>query len=434
MLSLLAAAALTGAFLPAAHAQTVTGRGKAVMGSSMTPSGTKQLAFEKARQSALETFGAQVLSETSVSTLETPRGVEEISKSRIAVLAAGETQLVEGSKSVARQMTKNAVVYRVEASFRIEPTDVTETLKAYLQTGRDAPLRRSVTDAVHLQQRLSEVGPDIEGEEVRTLLNRTQSAYEQVAAAAEDLRGGEVRSQIARQRRRRKNALLRFFRVVKNQGHPGDVLEFGLSRSGLQDEGTAVQFTYNTEFSLGPGARAVTSACRETRPTWAPDDSKDNGVIGRPATDGWLKQIFGDTYLDFEVTGPLLLYMLDGAGHVRLIVAKTSGGMMSPPKFRIEYGDCDPDGMVDPRLWEDTWEFQVPTRLVGQIEQVALAFSKWDYDEIAGKHGFRAVERGIYARGEGQDVGLETFTYGRSEFENYVDKYATKVKQMGSAP
>jgi hypothetical protein len=108
--------------------------------------------------------------------------------------------------------------------------------------------------------------------------------------------------------------------------------------------------------------------------------------------------------------------------------------MMSPPGFRIEYGNCEPERMVDHRLWDDTWEFQVPTRIVGEIDQVALAFSKWDYHEIAEKRGFRAVERGIYARGEGQDVGLETFTYGRSEFVNYVGKYATKVKQMGSAP
>lgn len=433
-LLLLGATVLAGPLFPEARAQTFTGQGRAVMGSSMTPSGTKALAFEKARQSALETFGAQVLSRKSVSTLETPRDVKEVTKSKIAVLAAGETHLVEGSKSVTREMTESAVLYRVRAEFRIEPTDVTETLKAYLQTGQDAPLRRLVSDAVRLQRRLTEVGPETDSKEVRRLIGRAKDAYKQVAAATEEMRGGKVWSQIARQRRRRKNALLRFFRVVKQQGHPRHMLEFSLSRAGVQDEGDRVRFTYATEVSRGEGVGAISSACRETRPTWAPDDSKANGIIGRPATDGWLKQIFGDTYLDFEVTGPALLYMLDGTGHVRLIVAKTSGGIMSPPKFRIEYGHCAPYGMIDHRLWEDTWEFQVPTRLVGQIEQVALAFSKWDYDEITGKHGFRAVERGIYARGKGQDVGLETFTYGRSEFVNYVGKYATKVKQMGSAP
>ena len=42
--------------------QIVSGEGRAVLGSSMTPEETKRLSFEKARQSALQKFGAHVRS------------------------------------------------------------------------------------------------------------------------------------------------------------------------------------------------------------------------------------------------------------------------------------------------------------------------------------------------------------------------------------
>jgi hypothetical protein len=417
-----------------AKAQVYAGEGTAVMGSAMTPSSTKELAFEKARQSALETFGARVVSEHTIASIETPRGIQELSKRRISVLAAGETSLVEGSKTVQREMTDEALLYRVTARFRIEPTDFEETLRAYLQTGPDAPLRQSLQDATTLQQKLTQVGPDAEDEEVRRLIKRTQHTYEQVAAAVDNIDGSSVRSKIARQRRRRKNALLRFFRGVREHGHPQDLLRLSLSRVGIEDEGRRVRFTYQTGLALTRHARKIMSLCRETRPTWAPDDSRDNGVIGGPATDGWLQQIFEDGYLDFEVTGPFVLYMLDGAGHVRLVVAKATKGMMSPPSVRFQYGGCDQNTFLHTRIWANTWEFNVPTRLVGEIERAVLAVSTWDYREIAGRHGFRAVEQGIYTRGEGQSVGLEAFTYDRKQLNDYVDTHAEKVKQMPPAP
>lgn len=418
------------------QAQVFSGAGTAVLGSSMTPENTERLAFEKARASALRKFGTYVRSENVLSTTETSRGIEEISRARISVLAAGEAQLVGGSKTVHREMKGEAVVYHVEARFEIEPNGFEETLRAYLETEGDAPMNRTVRDAARTQQRLQEIDPESAGDgEVESLLSQAESAYEQVSGAVESLNGAAARSKIGRERRRRKNALLRYMHAVKEQGHPRDVVSMRLSRSDIQDHGSEVELTYQARLNPSSGeAGRLTSTCRQTRPTWAPDDSKDNGIIGRPATDGWLQQIFEDSYLDFEVQKPILLYMLDSGGDVLLVVAKTSKGMMSSPDLRVQYGHCSEDNLVQTRLWDREWEVRIPTRYLGQIGSVALAVSREDYRELAGKNGFKAIDRGVYAQGAGNAVALSRFTYSRTRFEAFVGKYMRRVRSAGSAP
>lgn len=96
------AAVLTAAAWPArtsrAQTQTYSGSATAVLGSSMTPQGTKELAFEKARQHALKKFGTHVLSEEKLASIETPKGIKEISTKRIVALAAGEARLRGGDR------------------------------------------------------------------------------------------------------------------------------------------------------------------------------------------------------------------------------------------------------------------------------------------------------------------------------------------------
>lgn len=424
---LLAMAAAPGA----ARAQVFTGEGTAVLGSSMTPDGTRRLAFEKARQSALEKFGTHVVSKQTIATIQTPGGLEEVSRQRVSALAAGVTHLVEGSKTVRRSVTEAAIVYRVTARFKIEPTDFEETLRAYLETGRDSPLDRSVEDVIDVQERISTIDPEAtRSEEIQDLLARTDRAYENVSVAVQQLDGRSIRSRLARERRRRTHALLRYLRVVNEHGYPPDLLRLNVARSNVQDQGRTVQLTYHAGHALSRNAHDVLSACRETRPTWAPDDDSD----GSPSTDGWLEQTLGGTRRDFSVWGPILLYLLDGDGNVLLVVAKTSKGMMSPPSVQFTYGACARDRFFDTRLWSDAWTFRVPTRLLREAQQVVLALSKPEYRDVAGRHDFRAVERGIYASRPGQNVGLDRFLYPRDPFESLLDAYAEKAQAAASTP
>lgn len=422
------AAVLLALFVPArpsAHAQVFPGTGTAVLGSRMTPENTERLAFEKARASALRKFGTYVRSEKTLSTTETPEGIEEISRARISVLAAGEAQLVDGSKTVRREMNGEAVVYHVEARFKIEPNGFEETLRAYLETGGDSPMGRTVQDAARAQQRLREIDPESAGDaEIKTLLSRTESAYQRVAGAVESLDGAAARSAIARERRRRKNALLRYMRALKERGHPRNLISLRLSRSDIEDHGSEVKFTYRAGLNPAGEARELTSTCRETRATWAPDES----------TDGWLQEIFNGNYYDFEIWKPILLYMLDRDGNVLLIVAKTSKGMMDSPSLRLEYGHCSQDNLIHTRIWDDKWEVRIPTRYLDRIHSAALAVSREDYQEVAGKNGFESVDSGIYARGAGSAVPLSRFTYSHAQFEAFIDEHVGRVKSAGSAP
>jgi ribosomal protein L21 len=414
-----------------ARAQTFSGTATAVLGSSMTPQETRQLAFEKARQNALQKFGTYVVSEERLARMEIPEGIKEVSTKQIWALAAGETRLVDGSKQVQKTVSGTAIVYQVSADFEIEPTGVENALRAYLERGRDSPLGRSVEDAVRLQKKVTDL--EVEGtdaERVRRLLTHTEEAYEQVSAAVEGLDGSSVQSKLAQQRRKRKIALLRYLRKVKGYGHPRDLLRLSVSQAEIQDNGDEVTFTYKARSSITEYAQKVVAACRQTRPTWAPDNSRDNGVIGRPATDGWLKQVFEDSYLDFEVERPLIFYMLDEAGDVLLIIAKTSEGMMSSPSLEFNYGHCEADHLISSRLWSDEWELEVPTEYLSRVESVVLATSTSEYREIAERNGFRAIERGMYERGQGRPVPVRRFVYARKEFTAFVNKYIQKVTSL----
>jgi len=414
-----------------ARAQPFSGTATAVLGSSMTPQETRTLAFEKARQNALKKFGTYVVSDERLSRIETPEGIEEVGTKRIVALAAGEARLVDGSKQVQKTVSGQAIVYEVSADFEIEPAGVEKALRAYLERGSTSPLGRSVEDAVRLQKRVTDLEAEGAGaERVRRLLTHAEEAYEQVSSAVKGLDGSSVQSKLARQRRKRKTALLRYLRTVKRYGHPRELLKLSVSQSEVQDNGDEVTFTYRASSSLTEYAQKVVAACKQTRPIWAPDDSRDNGVIGRPATDGWLRQVFENSYLDFEVERPLLFYVLDEAGDVLLIIAKTSEGMMSSPSLEFNYGYCETDHLISSRLWSGEWELEVPIEYLGRIERVVLAPSASKYREIAERNGFRAIERGVYERGQGRSVPLSRFVYARKDFTAFVNTYIRTVKSL----
>lgn len=408
-----------------APGQVYSGNGRAVLGTDMTPEDTEALAFEKARQAALEKFGAHVRSEQTLERVETPDGAREMSTNRIAVLAAGTASVVEGSKDVRRRATDETVVYEVRADFRIEPTDFEKTLEAYQNVGGDSRLKQSVRTAVDLQEELTQVESGTEGPEVRRLLSQTKSSYDAISAAVRDLDGSGLRSDIAKKRQRRKNALLRYMQAAKEHGYPGDLLSFTLSEPEVRDQGDKIEFTYEADYSWEEPSQDVTSTCSRTRPTWWPNEK---GRVSR-GWDGWIDQIF-EARSPFSIENPVLLYMLDENDNVLLIVAKASKGMMSSPEMRFSYVRCSTDRLLHARLWPDEWEFQIPTEYVDEISSVAMMISSQEYQEIAHQSGFQQIERGIWAREGGRPVSVERFAYSREAFEDFVDSHAETVKSL----
>jgi len=398
----------------------------------MTPEETRRLAFEKARQNALRKFGSHVLSQQVVSSRETRQGLEELTTERVAVLAAGNARLVEGSKEIQRRPTEETVVYKARAKFEISPTDFQETLRAYLSVGSGSDLRRRVQTAVSAQSRLSTLDPErTEPGEVRKLLSETTQAYKQVTATAQSLDGQEARDKLARQRTRRQNALLRYLRAVRKHGHPHDLLDFSMPRREMQDEGSTVAFDIKLTARLTrSSAREVLRACRETRPIWAPDDARDSGVVGRPATDGWLQEVFGGRYTNFELSRPLLLYLLDENDGVLAIIAKTSGGTTSPPQLTFNYGRCAADGFFTRRLPFEQWEFEVPTRYLKDVANVMPLVSRHDYAEVAERNGYAQSERGIWVP-RGGEADIREFRFPRARLEKALDGYRDRVMSMG---
>lgn len=389
---LILAAIFTPAFehatvAPAARAQTYSGSATAVLGSSMTPQGTKQLAFEKARQNALKKFGTHVLSKEKLTSIDTPAGIREVSTKRIVALAAGETQLVDGSKQVQKTVSGEAIVYEVSATFKIEPTDFENTLRAYGNVGSDSRLRRSVETAVQLQEKLEQIdASESEEPEVTRLLSQTKGSYETISSAARELNGRSLRSKIAKQRHQHKTALLRYLNVVKKHGHPSDLIRLQLSKPKVKDQGNKIQFTYKTDYRMSRHAQKVTSACRQTET--------------QRQSDEWIAEVFEDDYLGLEMSA--LIYLLDENKNVLAVVGEMH---RAGTELGINYTSCQKGNLAGTRLWEDKWEFQVPIQYVDEISSVTMRLSKEDqYWRIAKENGFKYTDGGVWVRGGGRPV------------------------------
>jgi len=407
--------------------QVYSGEGRAVLGSSMTPKDTKDLAFEKARQSALEKFGAFVRSEQKLVQVETPEGVREMSENRIAVLAAGNASLVKDSKEVHRVPTEETIIYKVTAEFRIEPTNFGETLRAYQNVNEDSRLKRTVDTALELQEEIIEIDVSVaEHSEVRRLLSQTKGSYDAISGAVRAIDGSGIRSDITKQRRQRKNALLRYIQDVREYGYPGDLVELQLSEPEIEDQGDMIQFTYESNYELSSQAQEVISSCRQTRPIWWPDEE---GKVSR-GRDGWINQFF-DAESEFYLEQPLALYLLDENKNVILIVGK--GGSFER-EIELDYKSCSDGRFLTTDRWSDKWEFEVPTEYVSDIEGVVFMISYVDYEEIAQRSGFEQVQSNmgirVWGRSSDRPVSMDRFVYSRQDFKDFAASQAEKAKAL----
>jgi hypothetical protein len=402
---------------------TFSGTGTATMGSDMTPSSTKELAFEYARKAALEQFGTHVVSRHSVSEVESSSKVRQVSETRIGALATGEARLVPGSKEINREVTEHAIVYHVRAEFEIDATKFRETLEAYASEGqRSERLRDAVEGVIDVQERLSSLktqGEEVE--DVSSLLGKADRAYAAVKGAAHDINGSSLVEEMTTNKRENKNALLRYIETVKEYGHPHNLLNLRVVEKNIIDYGSSAKLEYEVEYTKSRNAEIVSSKCRTTKQVWADE--------GRTR---WMKPIFEDQLDDFIIEVPITLYLIDDGGRIIAFVN-------DPSELTIDYGSCDPVELPSDGLYDDdgavSWEAKVPKKQLQRAQEIGVLISSERYkiklnSFIQSGHDPSGegvpVDRMYVAPGKG--VSVPSIQYSRAEFLELVNSYSSKLK------
>lgn len=413
--------ALTGLVLiglsSPAVCQVYSGEGRAVLGSSMTPEDTKALAFEKARQAALQKFGAHVRSNQILQSATSPAGSVELTETRIAVLAAGDASVVEGTKETTRRPTEETVVYTTTAKFRIEPTDFEKTLEAYQDAGRRSELRQSVQTAVDVQSRLTRLDEDADPREVNKLLSKAEKTYDAVAAASRDFDGSGLEKRISRERQQQKNAAYRYLNVIRKHGFPGDIFETTIREPEVKDKGNKIAFEYRTRLEA-ENFRELTSTCREAEKVW-----------GRKAHDitDWFPKL----------KKRVQLFLLDEEGRVMVIFDAINRRQRRGPAVQIEYEECDPERMFNHLGFRGvgaannrmTWSFELSFTQAQSVDEVVLGFARDDFSRVARENGYTSfTPTSRYDEGwkfESEDgIPVESFLYTRKQFQKDIRSHA----------
>jgi hypothetical protein len=390
---------------PAAAQGLYEGTGVAVMGSDMTPAETEQLAFEKARSNALRKFGQEVRSAKAIQSASSRAGNVETLEEKIAVLAAGDASLVDGSKDVEREPTEAAVRYTVTARFEIDPPNFERTLKAYQNAGRGSDLRESISTTLDLQDRMMRTDENADPQEVSELLQKTKRLYETVAAYSRDVDARAASREMDQQSRRVENAIAQYIYVVLERGFPGDILEARVRRPNTRADGNMVEVEYNTQ--LRPtGFHEVKSSCREGARVWERSGSQK-------AED-----------LPF-LRKPLTLLLLDENGDVLAVLGESDGGNSH---LEIDYGSCRPRRMFDFDQYgtdhahpEETWDFSIKRSRFQRIDEVVLGVAKENYEEISKKSGYRRMDYSVWVQPENSAISPEALLYTREDFRQEIN-------------
>jgi hypothetical protein len=419
---------LVSPVLPEATAQdTFSGTGTATMGSEMTPSATKKLAFEFARKAALEQFGTHVVARQSVSSAEAADEVRQMSETRISALATGEARLVPGSKKISRQVTEHAIVYTVRAKFEIDATKFRETLEAYAsEQERSAQLRDAVEDVVDVQERLAEFEESNTGvREVESLLDRAKTAYTNMKGAIKGVDGQSVLSKISDQRQKRKSALLDYLTSVRDIGIPYDLVKVKSRDTDFVDKGEAVKIKHTVEYQKSEQARTLQSVCDQTRQTWAP---RVEGTAARRHT-GWMQSIFENRLREFELELPILLFLLDRDDKVLGVVTGTSSGMMAPPSVEFAYGRCSVVDLPAKGRFEEEavqkWEATLPRSVLAKTSKIAVFLSVENYRTQLS--ALKRIGSNRFVR-PGHTISRQSLQYSKDDFTRMVGSYIEKVK------
>jgi len=414
---------LVAPFQKSSAQDTFSGTGTATMGSEMTPSSTKELAFEYARKAALEQFGTHVVSRHSVSEVESSSKVQQVGETRIGALATGEARLVPGSKEINREVTEHAIVYHVRAEFDIDATKFRETLEAYASEGqRSEQLRNAVEGVIDVQERLSSLktqGKEVE--DVGSLLSKADRAYAAVKGATQDIKGSSLIEEMAVNRRKKKNALLRYIETVREHGHPHDLLNLSIVEKSITDYGGSAKLEYEVEYTKSRSTEIVRSKCRTTKRVWADEGSTR-----------WMKPIFKDQLDDFVIEVPVTLYLIDDGGRIIAFVD-------DPSELTIDYGSCDPVVLPSDGLYDEdgvvSWEAKVPKKQLQRAQEIGVLISSKMYktkldsfiqsgQDPAGEGV--PVDRMYVAPGKG--VSVPSVQYSRAEFLELVNSYSNKLK------
>lgn len=384
------------------------GAGEAIMGSNMTPDETEQLAFEKARRNALQKFGAEVRSAKALQRASSSAGSAETLEEKIAVIAAGNTSLVGGSKNVEREPTEAAVRYTVTARFQIDPPNFERTLKAYQNAGRSSDLRESISTTLDLQDRMTQVEGDAGPQEVSELLQKTKKLYDAVAAYGREVDPGATEKETDQKTRRRMNAVARYFSVILESGFPGDVMNARVRRPETRGTEGKIEVDYRTRLKAR-NFQPLKSSCSQGASVW---ERQEERVSEQLPT------------LEKKVR----LFLLDENGDVVMIMDKKNQREGRGPILKIDYGSCSPRHMFDHYNFdglgssdqEITWKLYLPTSWYREIEEVVLGFAKDDYEEVAKENGYELSDGYVWAQPHQGAISIDAFLYTREDFQQEI--------------
>lgn len=381
---------------PAAAQDIYSGEGRSQLGPNTTPQEAKEIAFQNARSNALRQFGAEVRSRQLLQTASSSAGRTEMSEKDIAVLATGDAQLIEDSKTTSRRPTEETVVYTVTADFRVDPPQFEKTLEAYQEASSGSGLRESVSTAVKTQDRMSEFAESANQRNADELLARTRRAYSDVRGNVREVDGEDMGERVARKKQKQRNAIVRQSRTILKHGFPQDVIRTRTAKPKLEGTQT-IEVEYPMRMRVAGGWPLV-EACQSERRTW---------------------ENIGDRFPDIDK--PVRLLLLDEKGRVLIVINKPRP-TGPEPHIAIDYGECGQGSMVDHHGFgadeELTWEFERPIGWMRPVDEFVATFIRTDYEKVLEENGYRRKGYFSWQQAREEDrVPAKKIIYTRSRFE-----------------
>ncbi len=266
-----AALLLVGAASPALsqEVETYSGEGTAILGTGMTMEQTQRLALEAARRQALQKFGSYVRSEETLRRFSGEDANRETFVQETEVISASVIRLKKGTKEVTRQTEGKTIRFVVRAEFEIDKNTFNKRVKQYQNAPEESRVRQLVDRGVRIESKIQ----DAEGtEELQRLTGKRLKLRKQIRRSLQRLDGSQALTDIGDQRDRRRKALKRHLRFVKDNLHPysiAKVVPQGEPRITDQGEYVQVKANYKVRLKEDPQwALAVGDTLRTLTRSW----------------------------------------------------------------------------------------------------------------------------------------------------------------------
>lgn len=246
-----------------------SGEGTAILGTGMTMEQTQRLALEAARREALQKFGSYVRSEETLRRFSGESVDRETFVQETEVLSASVIRLKKGTKEVTRKTEGSTLRFVVRAEFEVDKSTFNERVRQYQNTSGESRVRQLVDRSVRLE---SKIQKSEDTEERQRLTGERLKLRKQIRQSLQRLDGSQALTDIGSQRDRRRQALRRHLRFVKDNLHPYSIAEVvPQSEPKVTDQGKYVELkaSYKVHLKKDPEwALAIGDTLRTLTRSW----------------------------------------------------------------------------------------------------------------------------------------------------------------------